>query len=128
MRGALAAAAIAIAAWLATGLYSARLQAQADGIGSSGRLSGARFDQARDLYRRARDGNPGTGPEVQEARLLIVGGRATAATRLLLDVVRREPENAHAWGLLRVAAERDDPALARRAARRLGGLRREPGG
>jgi predicted Zn-dependent protease len=128
MRGALAAASIAVGVWLATGLGSVRLQGEADDIGRSGQLSGGRFEEARDLYRRARDGNPGTGPEVQEARLLIVGGRGEKAAELLLDVVGREPENVYAWGLLRVAAERSDPALARRAEREVNALRPEPDG
>jgi Tfp pilus assembly protein PilF len=126
IRGALAATAIAVGAWLAVGLQSARHEAAADRIGRSGDLSGGRFEQARDLYRDARHGNPGTDPERQEGRLLIVAGRMEQATRLLVDVVRREPENAHAWALLAVAAERADPALSRRSERKVGDLRADP--
>jgi hypothetical protein len=125
LRGALAVLAVAVGAWLASGLQSARLQTDGDAIGRSGDLSAGRFDEARDLYRRARDGNPGTDPERIEGQLLIAGGKGRAAIPVLLSVVRREPENAHAWGMLAYAARTSHPELARRARERLAELRPE---
>jgi predicted Zn-dependent protease len=127
-RAALLALALAVGVWLAIGLRSARYEAQADRIGGSGQLDEARFSEARDLYRRARAGNPGTDPERVEGLLLIVGGRPREAARVLREVVRREPQNSHAWSLLGTAAERFDPALARRARARVRALRPDPGG
>lgn len=65
--------------------------------------------------RDARLLNPGTTPDVRRAFLYQGTGRPREAAALLEDVLRREPDNLDAWGLLSAFTRDRDPALARRA-------------
>jgi hypothetical protein len=65
--------------------------------------------------RGARLLNPDTGPDVGRAFIFNSRGRAQDARALLGSVLRREPENLTAWGLLYLISLDADPAAARRA-------------
>jgi predicted Zn-dependent protease len=66
-------------------------------------------------YRAARWLNPDTLPDVRRAFLYHGTGRQAEAAALLEDVLRREPDNLDAWGLLYAFTRERDPATARRA-------------
>jgi predicted Zn-dependent protease len=66
-------------------------------------------------YRAARLLNPDTVPDVRRAFLYQGTGREREAAALLEDVLRREPDNLDAWGLLYTFTRERDPATARRA-------------
>lgn len=75
-------------------------------------------------YRAARWLNPGTLPDVRRAFLYQGTGRRTDSARLLENVLRREPDNLEAWGLL-YAFTQDERALAARQRLDPLGARRE---
>ena len=85
--------------WLSAMERSARLQAR----GGEAALRDARLL------------NPDTTPDVRRAFLYQGTGRPEEAAALLEDVLRREPENLDAWGLLYAFTRDRDPATARRA-------------
>ena len=123
---------VAVVVWLGLGLRAARLEAE--GAELTGRspatLSPARLAEARDAYRRAREFNADSGPELREAGLANFGGRPREALELLRDIVRREPENFDAWLVMASVAGDSDPELAARArgrARELNPLQFRPG-
>ena len=66
-------------------------------------------------YRDARLLNPDTTPDVRRAFLYQGTGRPGEAAALLESVLRREPENLDAWGLLYAFTRERDPEAARRA-------------
>ena len=99
-RAAVIAVAIAAFGWLALMERSVRLQT------SRGTSAEADFRAARLL-------NPDTLPDVRRAFLLQSRGNAHQAARVLEDVLRREPDNLEAWGLL-YAFTKDQRALAAR--------------
>lgn len=72
-------------------------------------------------FRGARLLNPDTGPDIGRAFVYHSRGRGRDARVLLGSVVRREPDNLTAWGLLYLISRDADPAAARRA---LAALRR----
>ena len=55
------------------------------------------------------------GVDLLRARLALQRGDAAGATRTALRVVRAEPANIVAWGVIALVNERRDPALAARA-------------
>lgn len=61
--------------------------------------------------------NPDADVDILRARLAVTRGNLPRARRILLDVVRREPENVFAWRLIQFVVEPIDPALQRRATR-----------
>lgn len=65
--------------------------------------------------RDARLLNPDTTPDVRRAFLYQGTGRPDEAVALLEDVLRREPDNLDAWGLLYAFTRDRDPAAAQRA-------------
>lgn len=104
------AVAVLAAAWLAVGLYSSRLLARAENP-----HSGDTVADRVDRLHRAEFLNPSTEFQVREAQIRLESGDPREATRLLRDVVRREPENRQAWaGLVQSQQETNLPA-ARRA-------------
>jgi predicted Zn-dependent protease len=113
-RVAVAALAVAVLAWL--GLMERNAALEARGVAAAGRLTtpgnGAR---AEDSLRAARVLNPDTAPDVSRAILYRAQGRTAAAVALLDDVLRREPDNLRAWGLLYAVAAGGDPEAVRRA-------------
>jgi hypothetical protein len=106
--------AAAVLAWLGVMERDARLQAR--GVAAAGRLdvpgNAARADAA---FRGARLLNPDTAPDVGRALLLQARGRSREAAGVLEAVVRREPDNLTAWGVLFAVKRASDPATARRA-------------
>lgn len=116
-RFAVAAVAIVALAWLGIMERDARLQAR--GVDATRYV---RFAAAEADLRGARLLNPDTTPDVYRAFLYEGAGRRRAAAALLDDVLRREPDNAGAWGVRLTFARHDDPAAARRARVALGRL------
>jgi predicted Zn-dependent protease len=121
--------AVLVLAWLGLMERNARLQEQ--GIAASGRLDvQGNAARAESAFRRARTLNPDTAPDVGRALLYLALERRDEATSLLAAVLRREPENLTAWGVLFNVARDRDPATAERAAaalRRLDPVRARAG-
>jgi hypothetical protein len=90
---------------------------------SSGDLSPARAERARLALRAAGRRTPSTEPEVAIAQLDLFLGQSRRAAAELRHVVRREPDNATAWGLLASALGRINKPASRRAARHEARLR-----
>jgi predicted Zn-dependent protease len=102
--------AVLAAAWLSVGLYSSRLLARAENP-----HPGDTVADRVDRLHRAEFLNPSTEFQVREAQIRLEGGDRREATRLLKDVVRREPDNRQAWaGLVQSQQETNLPG-ARRA-------------
>ena len=114
------AVALVVLVWLGLGLRAALLEGEGAELAGStpATTSAARLAEARDAYRRAREFNADSAPEVREAGLANFSGRRRDAMDLLREVTRREPENADAWILLAGIAGELDPALAARATER----------
>lgn len=102
--------AVVTLAWL--GVMERGVRLQAAGVDAADRRDVASADA--DL-RAARLLNPDTLPDVRRAFLFQGTGRPDDAARVLEDVVRREPDNLDAWGLLYTFTRERDPATARRA-------------
>ena len=102
--------AVAVLAWLA--VMERDLRLQADGIAATARQDFARAD---DSFRRASQLNPDTAPDLQRAYVSSARGQPDEAIAMAQDVLRREPENRDAWGLLRGFIEDPRSPLARRA-------------
>jgi predicted Zn-dependent protease len=108
---AVAVVAVVVLAWL--GVMERDAREQARGVALAGVAGGAaRADQA---FRRATFLNPDTAPDVARAFTIGVGGDEARALRLLQDVLRREPDNLTAWGMVAAFARGRDPAALRRA-------------
>jgi predicted Zn-dependent protease len=113
-RVAVAAVALVALAWLGVMERDVRLEAR--GIDAARRLSDpGSFARAEADLRGARRLNPDTGPDFSRALLYQAAGRSQRAAALVEDIVRREPDNRLAWGLLRAIARDRDPATAARA-------------
>ena len=110
------AAALAVAAWFALGVsQSTGANAARDRLADLGRPSAAAAQRTSDLLDRAGRLNPDRGVDLLRARLALQRGDAAGATRTALRVVRAEPANLEAWGVIALVNERRDPALAARA-------------
>jgi predicted Zn-dependent protease len=109
-RAVLIVVAVLAAGWLAAGLYSSRLLARAEHP-----HQGDSVGDRRDRLHRAEFLNPSTEFEVRDAQIVLEAGDAREATRLLRDVVRREPDNRQAWAGLVQSQAKTNPAGARRA-------------
>ena len=103
---------------VAAGFGLAIHQSKAFRAGSSRIDHGHSDARAAALLRSAQTLNPDTRVRIEQARLAMNQGRPADAKRLLLGVVRDEPENAYAWGATQVLLLKSDPALARKAAER----------
>jgi hypothetical protein len=106
--------AVALVAWLAVMERDARLQA----TGSAGLRPGATTAQLADAasdLRGARLLNPDVRPDIELALLYRARGDADRASAAIHDVVRREPDNLVAWGVVAVLARGHDPAALARA-------------
>ena len=104
------AVAVAVLAWLGMMERSVRLQASGVEAAQAPDFSAAEAD-----FRAARVLNADTSPDIRRAFLYQGSGRPGDAAAVLEDVVRREPDNLDAWGLLYAFTRERDPALARRA-------------
>lgn len=113
-RVAVAAVAVAVLAWLGVMERDVRLEAR--GVDAARRLSDpGSFARAESDLRGARLLSPDTAPDFSRALLYQAAGRPQQATALVEDIVKREPDNRLAWGLLRSIARDRDPAAAARA-------------
>ena len=113
-RGALIAVALVVIAWLAVLERDVRLQARAERDSRHG-ATPAQLARAADDLRRARFLNPDRDPDVSRAVVESSRGHRAQAIALIEDVVRAEPDNLLAWGLLAVYARGTEPAAVRRA-------------
>jgi hypothetical protein len=114
-------AAVAVIAWLGVMERDTRLLARADHAARARDYAAAE----RDL-RAAGTLTADTTGDLRRAFLLQGTRRGDDARALLEDVVRREPDNLTAWGLLLTFSREADPAAAARAraqVRRLDPLR-----
>jgi hypothetical protein len=113
-RVAVAVVAVAVIAWLAVMERNVRLQARA--VQTSDHLVvPGNAASAEAAFRDARLLNPDTAPDLGRAYVYQARGRRADAAALLSDIVRREPDNLIAWGVLHSLTRRSDPATARRA-------------
>jgi cytochrome c-type biogenesis protein CcmH/NrfG len=114
VRALVAVVAVLAIGWLAVLQRDTVLQDR--GVSASGRLSvpgnGARAEQA---FRDARWLNPDTTPDVGRAFLYLARDQRPQAKALLEHVLRTEPENLTAWGVLYNVSREHDPATAKRA-------------
>jgi predicted Zn-dependent protease len=85
---------------------------QANGVSAAGRRD---FTAADAAFRAARALNPDTAPDINRAFIYERTGRHGQAAAVLEDVLRREPDNLSAWGLLFTFAKGHDRATAERA-------------
>jgi predicted Zn-dependent protease len=97
-RAAVILVAVVVIGWLGVMERAVRLQAGAATVAD---------------YRAARLLNPDTLPDVRRAFRYQGAGRRQEAAALLEDVLRREPDNLEAWGLL-YAFTKDERALEAR--------------
>jgi predicted Zn-dependent protease len=111
----LVAAAAAAVVWLALGYGASRDEARGTALASKpGRLA-----DSVSALRNARAHNHDTAPLVLEAQAEIFAKHPGRAIPLLDTVVRREPANVQAWGLLADAADHADPVRAAAARARV---------
>ena len=113
-RAVVALAAVAVLGWLGVMYRDARLQA--DAVEIAGHVKGrADVERAAADFRAARLLNPDTTPDLARALLYYGAGRTRAGIAGIQSVLRREPENLAAWGVLFTTTRDHDPAAARRA-------------
>ena len=107
-------------AWLAIWLnrVDAYQHARREAIAKGAAQDPARVRHVTDLFESARDLTPDTTPILGEGVFLIEAGQNQRAARVLNEVLRREPRNVSAWGLLAAA----DPARAAEARAHVGEL------
>jgi len=106
--------AVVVLSWLGVGLRDARLHA--NGVAAL-RASNqpAELRRAERALRRAALLNPDTRPDLDRGLALASQHRFRAAIAVVEDVVRREPDNLVAWGVLSVFARGRDPEALERA-------------
>ena len=116
--------AVACAAWLAGELGPVRDEAAAVELTrpAGRRASATDLDRANRLLARAAASTRSREPDLRRAQLLMFARREAPAVRVLVGIVRAEPDNAEAWGVLAQAAAGSDPALAARARARFRAL------
>jgi predicted Zn-dependent protease len=102
--------AVVVLAWL--GVMERATRLQADGIAATARHD---FAAAESAFRAARLLTPDTATDVRRAYVYALSSRTREGAALLEDVVRREPENRSAWGVLEEITRASQPATARRA-------------
>jgi hypothetical protein len=106
--------AVVVLGWLAVMERDTRLQARASAATRPG-ASAAQLATAEDDLRAARLLNPDVRPEIDLALLYRARGDIDRAIATIEDVVRREPDNLVAWGVLAVLSGGHDPAAMARA-------------
>ena len=102
--------AVVVIAWLGAMESNARQLARADDAARARNYMAA-IGHLRDADRLSAD----TTADVRRAFVLQGAKRGAEARALLEDVVRREPDNLTAWGLLLTFSRATDPAAAARA-------------
>ena len=113
-RAAVATVAVVVLAWLGVQERNTRLLATGTAAAQDLAAPGAAARAEAD-FRDARLLTPDTAPDVNRAFLLRATDRRDEAIALLEDVVRREPDNLNAWGVLAVFARDGDPGAVERA-------------
>lgn len=117
-RAVVAAVAVAVLVWLAVMERDTRLQARAMTAARHLEVPGNAERSERD-FRDARLLSPDSAPDLGLAFLYRATHRQDEAIALLDDIVRREPDNLTAWGVLATFARgRDADAVARAFAAR----------
>ena len=120
-RACVAVVAVAALAWL--GLMEHSVRHQAAGVAA---LERSDFAAAEDDFRAASRLNPDTTPDLRRSFVYLASSRQPQGIALIEDVLRREPDNRTAWGVLEQFTRELDPAKSRRATaeiRRLDPLR-----
>ena len=110
LAGTVAGLSVAVIAWLGVMERDARLLARADHAAQARDYAAADRD-LRDADTLSAD----TTADLRRAFLAQATRRGDEARALLEDVVRREPDNLTAWGLLLTFSREADPAAAERA-------------
>jgi hypothetical protein len=106
--------AVVVLAWL--GVMERDHRLYVSGVTGAGKVrTPADLARAEADLRAARLLNPDISPDLSRAILYVGAGRARQATALAEDVLRREPDNLRAWGLLYSLSHERDPAAAERA-------------
>lgn len=127
-RVAVCVAAVLLIGWLA--VMERDAHALKRGVAISGRVRGATDTvRAEQAFRDARKWNPDSAPDSGLAFLYQGAGRREDAVKIVDDVLRREPDNLTAWGLLFTLSRGVDAADERRALaarQRLDPLRARP--
>jgi hypothetical protein len=113
-RAAVAVVAALVIAWLAVMERDTRLAASGAAAVRPGATAGELARAEADL-RDARLLNPDARPDIDLALLQRARGDVDRALATIEDVVRREPDNLVAWGVLAVLARGHDPEAAARA-------------
>lgn len=109
-RGIVAVLAVVVLAWLA--VTERNLRVQASGIAATAKQD---FARAEDDFARSSWLNPDTTPDLQRAYVLDARREHDQAIAVARDVLRREPENRDAWGLLLGFVRDQRSPLAQRA-------------
>ena len=119
-RLALLATALMLCALLAVQLFAAhRLEQGQDITFASRRITAAERERANAYLEDAKTLSASAEPDIYRSVLFGYRGDRLTATRILLDVVEREPENVEAWGWLEAATRGRDEALNARARARI---------
>jgi len=106
--------AVAVLGWLALMERDTRLEARAAAVIRPG-AGAAELARAETDLRAARLLNPDAQPDIDLALLYRARGEGGRASATIDDVVRREPDNLVAWGVLAVLARGHDPGATARA-------------
>jgi hypothetical protein len=113
-RAAVALVAVVLLGWLGVMYSDAREQAR--GVEAAGRVeTEADFRRADAHFRRASRLNPDTAPDLARAWLRYGRARTRPAIAGVEEVLRREPDNLTAWGMLFTMTRDVDRAAASRA-------------
>ena len=113
-RAGVALVAVVVLGWLAVLERDTRLQARASAESRHG-ASRTSLAQAADDLRAAKLLNPDGTLDVSLAAVQRTAGQDARSVATLERLLRREPDNLTAWGLLFAFTQRDDPAAAARA-------------
>jgi cytochrome c-type biogenesis protein CcmH/NrfG len=115
-RIALALIAVVLVAWAAVLWMDQRTgDAASDRLLANPRMAEADFREVLDDYRRAERLDPGTDWRLTRAGALVLRGEDNEAANLTETVLEREPDNLHAWLVLREATRGRDPRRAAQA-------------
>jgi predicted Zn-dependent protease len=109
-RGIVAVLALVVLAWL--GMTERNLRLQASGVAATAKQD---FARAQDRFARSSELNPDTTPDLQRAYVLNARGDKDQAIAAAREILRREPENRDAWGLLLGFVADEGSPLAQRA-------------
>lgn len=116
----LAVTALLALGWLAVSLRDDMVQTRAlASVSFAQDVPAARLTRAADRLRSAELLNPDQTLRLYRANFYARQGQTSRGVRLVEDVVRREPENLDAWGLLFRLTNGTNPRLAARATAQL---------